>query len=109
MFVDIDNTEDICVGDILYFKESSRTNPDYWGFSARVEDIDTDGDKYVTITAPNLDVVKKISAYEWNENPDFDGHDVHTEETTNVNRLVRWVEDVNIDSSQELDDFLRSV
>lgn len=31
MFVDIDNTEDICVGDILYFKESSRTNHDYWG------------------------------------------------------------------------------
>ena len=107
MFADIKDVSSVHVGDILYFKRDSRTTPDYWGFAARVEDVDEDYPEYVTVVVPNVDVVRRISADEWNENPDFDGDDVHTEDSTSISRLAMLVGEIN--SSQELDDFLRSV
>lgn len=107
MFVDIDDTSSVCVGDILYFKESSITNPDYWGYAVRIEEIDDEDDDFVTITAPNLDVVKKISSDDWNENPDFDGKDVHKEVGTRISRLALLAGEIN--STPELDDFLGSL
>lgn len=102
MFVDIDNTDNICVGDILYLKECHRTRSDYWWYAVRVEEID-DG-TYVTINAPNPSIVDTISRDDWNGSPNFDNIRTHKESRTDIGRLAMLVEDVELGS--ELGEFL---
>lgn len=40
MFVDINDTDGICVGDILYLKECKRTRSEYWWYAVREEYMD---------------------------------------------------------------------
>lgn len=103
MFVDIDNTSNICVGDILYLKECTRTRSDYWRYAVRVEEIDDD--TYVTINAPNPSIVETISYDDWNGSPNFDNVRTHKESRTYIGRLAMLVDDVDL-SSEELDEFL---
>lgn len=102
MFVDIDNTKNICVGDILYLKECKRTRSDYWWYAVRVERIDDS--TCVTVTVPDPDVIKMIHYDDWNESPDFEGDGTHTESYVNINRLAMLVDDVDLGS--ELGEFL---
>ena len=94
MFVDIDNTTNICVGDILYLKECTHTKSDYWWYAVRVEEIDDI--THVTVTVPDPSVIKKIRYDDWNESPDFEDADTHKEIGTNIKRLAMLVEDVEL-------------
>lgn len=102
MFVDIENTSDIKVGDVLYFKESEDTNDAWWNYALRVEEIEDD--THVTITVPDRDTVEGLDADEWNEKPNFDGYDTHVEEGCSIHRLMMLVEPLS--ASDELDCFM---
>lgn len=102
MFIDIENTSDIQVGDVLYFKESDDTRDEWWNYALRVEAIEDD--THVTITVPDRDTVEEFDADEWNEKPNFDGYDTHVEEGCHIDRLMRQVEPLS--ASDELDCFM---
>jgi hypothetical protein len=103
MFVDINDTDGICVGDILYLKECPRTRSDYWWYAVRVEKIDDF--TRVTVTVPDPSVIQKIHYDDWNKSPDFeDDGTTHSESYMDVNRLAMLVDDVDL--SSELGEFL---
>lgn len=102
MLIDIENTSDIQVGDVLYFKESDDTRDEWWNYALRVEAIEDD--THVTITVPDRDTVEELDADEWNEKPNFDGYDTHVEEGCHIDRLMRQVEPLS--ASDELDCFM---
>lgn len=100
MFMDIEDTSDVRCGDILYLKDCNSTDPLYWFYSVRVEKIYSEYS--IIVKVPDRDVIAKISADNWNENPDFDNiHETHTE-TVILSRLMRRA---TVDTSC-IDDFL---
>lgn len=102
MFVDIDNTSNICVGDILYLKECPSTRSDYWWYAVRAERIEDV--THVTVAVPDTSVIQKIHYDDWNESPDFEDDDTHKESGMDIRRLAMLVEDVELGS--ELSEFL---
>ena len=102
MFVDIENTDDICVGDILYLKECHRTRSDYWWYAVRVEEINDF--TRVTVTVPDPSVIQKIHYDDWNKSQNFGSGTTHTESYMDVSRLAMLVDDVDLGS--ELGEFL---
>lgn len=102
MFVDIDNTANICVGDILYLKECPSTRSDYWWYAVRAERIEDA--THVTVAVPNESVIQRIHYDDWNKSPDFEDGDIHKESCMNIKRLATLVDDV--EPSSELSEFL---
>lgn len=102
MFVDIENTASICMGDILYFNESQSTLKEFHGCAIRVEQIE-DG-RYISASVPDRSWVRKVGVDSWNKSLDFDSTHAHVEGGVNVSRLARRFD--NFELSQELDNFL---